>query len=95
MGTIERREAGPVQSTHGVSNQRYDGCVAVAPAKPSKLLRLPVVEERTGLKKTTIYSGMAAKTFPAPVRLSSRAVAWREDEIDGWIAERVKKGEAA
>ena len=59
-----------------------------APTRPARLLRLSDVEARIGLKKSTIYAGMAAKTFPAPVRLGNRCVAWHEAEIDGWIASR-------
>jgi prophage regulatory protein len=62
------------------------------PAKPGKLQRLPTVEERTGLKKSSIYAGVKAGTFPAAVRLSARAVAWRETDIDRWITERIKAG---
>lgn len=66
-----------------------------APAKtPERLLRLPVVEQLTGLKKSTIYAGLNAKprTFPAPVRLSARAVAWKESEIQTWIGNRTAAG---
>lgn len=79
----------PVQTTHGASPALHDGGVTVTPAKPGKLLRLPAVEERTGLKKSTIYAGVKAKTFPAPVRLSARAVAFREEDIDRWISGRI------
>ena len=58
------------------------------PAKPGNLQRLPTVEDRTGFKKSSIYAGVKAGTFPAPVRLSARAVAWREADIDRWINER-------
>jgi prophage regulatory protein len=58
------------------------------PAKPGNLERLPTVEVRTALKKSSIYAGVKAGTFPAPVRLSARAVAWREADIDRWINER-------
>lgn len=85
----------PVQAPHGVSPAPHDGEVTVTPAKPGKLLRLPAVEERTGLKKSTIYAGVKAKTFPAPVRLSARAVAFREEDIDRWISERVSAVGAA
>ena len=61
---------------------------SLAPTRPARLLRLSDVEARIGLKKSTIYAGMAAKTFPAPVRLGNRCVAWHEAEIDGWIASR-------
>lgn len=66
-----------------------------APAKtPERLLRLPAVEQLTGLKKSTIYAGLNAKprTFPAPVRLSARAVAWKESEIQTWIGNRTAAG---
>lgn len=82
----------PTETPHGATPKPYDGRVTVTPAKPGKLLRLPAVEERTGLKKSTIYAGVKAGTFPAPVRLSARAVGFREDEIDRWVSERVKTG---
>lgn len=60
------------------------------PRKPEKLLRLPEVEILTGLKKSSIYAGMKASppTFPHCVRLSVRAVAWRESDIAAWQHER-------
>jgi prophage regulatory protein len=82
----------PVQTVHGAPLAAFDGRVTVAPAKPGKLQRLPIVEERTGLKKSSVYAGMKDGTFPLPVRLSARAVAWREEDVDRWINERVKKG---
>ena len=78
----------PVQPTHGTTPAPFDGRVNVLPAKPGKLQRLPTVEERTGFRKSSIYAGVKAGTFPAPVRLSARAVAWREADIDRWINER-------
>ena len=82
----------PVQTAHGASPMPYDGRVNVTPAKPGKLQRLHSVEERTGFKKSSVYAGVKAGTFPAPVRLSARAVAWREEDIDRWINERVSVG---
>jgi|GEM_PF-1308233 len=52
--------------------------------KPEKYLRLPDVESLSALKKSSIYSGMRAGTFPACIRLSARAVAWRESDIAQW-----------
>ena len=80
------------QSPHGVTPQPHDGRDSVTPAKPSKLLRLPIVEERTGLKKSTLYAQVKAGNLPAPVRLSARAVAWREEDIERWISGRVATG---
>lgn len=64
----------------------------LSPKRPGKLLRLPAVEERTGFKKSSIYAGLKTCTFPAPYRLSARAVGWREEDLDKWVSERVKVG---
>ena len=85
----------PVQITQGLSLEPFDGRVNLTPAKPGKLQRLPLVEERTGFKKSSIYAGMKAGTFPAHVRISARAVAWREEDIDRWINERTTTGRGA
>lgn len=63
-------------------------------AKPEKLLRLPEVESLTGLKKSSIYAGMKAGTFPHCIRLSVRAVAWPESRIATWQAQRQQAGAA-
>ncbi|WP_157199282.1 phage/plasmid primase, P4 family [Methylomonas koyamae] len=42
-----------------------------------KLLRLPEVLETTALPKSTLYARIKAGTFPKPVKLSARSVAWR------------------
>jgi prophage regulatory protein len=62
--------------------------------KPEKLLRLPEVESLTGLRKSSIYAGMKASppTFPYCIRLSTRAVAWRESDIATWQAQRQPAG---
>lgn len=62
--------------------------------RPEKLLRLPDVESLTGLKKSSIYAGMKASppTFPCCIRLSTRAVAWRESDIATWQAQRQQAG---
>ncbi len=51
---------------------------------PRVLLRLPAVKQRTGMSRTTIYRLMKSGEFPAPVRLSDRAVGWRSDELAEW-----------
>jgi prophage regulatory protein len=88
-------ETQPEQTTHGATPKPNDGRVTVPPTRPEKLLRLDAVEGRTGLKKSSVYAGMKARTFPAAVRLSARAVAWRESDIDRWIADRLTTRGAA
>ena len=62
------------------------------PQTGERLLRLPDVEARTGLKKSAIYAGMKASppTFPPCIKLGPRAAAWSSSSIDAWIAERVR-----
>lgn len=61
---------------------------------PERLYRLPVVLNRVGLARATIYGKIAAGQFPAPVKLGERAVAWRESDIDAWIAACTPAGRA-
>lgn len=55
----------------------YDGKV--------KLIRLPDVQLLTGMARSTIYERMAQGTFPRPLKLSIRHVAWKEQNIVNWI----------
>lgn len=54
-----------------------------------RMLRRKEVEAITGRSRSAIYEGMAAGTFPKPVKIGARAVAWPESVIRAWIAERV------
>ena len=53
------------------------------------------VTELVQLSKPTIYKLMNQGRFPRPVKLSAQRVAWLREEIDDWIAERVKERDAA
>lgn len=57
------------------------------------LLRLPVVMERTGKSRSTIYAQIKDKTFPAPVKIGKRAVAWSSRVIDEYIEDKLKAAE--
>jgi prophage regulatory protein len=52
----------------------------------NRLVRLPEVKDRTGLSRTSIYRKMDAGEFPSAIKLSKNAVAWRETELERWIA---------
>ncbi|MCY3887044.1 MAG: AlpA family transcriptional regulator [Chloroflexi bacterium] len=54
----------------------------------NRLLRRPEVEARTGLARSTLYRMMDEGMFPRPVRIGRRAVAWSEEAIERWIAQR-------
>jgi predicted DNA-binding transcriptional regulator AlpA len=58
-------------------------------------LRLPEVKAVTGLSKTSLYALIKERSFPAPVRLGPRAVAWVRSEVRQWALERVHASRSA
>jgi prophage regulatory protein len=58
-------------------------------------IRLPEVKAITGLSKTSLYALIKEKSFPAPVHLGPRAVAWVKSEIRQWAVERVRASRSA
>lgn len=61
---------------------------------PTRMLRLRIVRELTGLGRDSIYRLARAGRFPPPRRIGDRASAWREDEIRAWIDTRPLAAEA-
>ena len=55
------------------------------------ILRLPEVIRRAGPGRSSIYRGVAAGTFPAPVAIGLRSIGWRESDIEAWIESRAPK----
>ena len=58
-------------------------------------LRLPQVKSITGLSKSSLYALIRANSFPAPVQLGPRTVAWVRSEIKQWAAERIEESRTA
>ena len=60
-----------------------------------RLLRREEVENRVGLKRSSIYREMRAGRFPLPLKIGPRAVRWPSSEIEAWLASRPRAtGEA-
>lgn len=57
------------------------------------LMRLPSVKNQTGLSKSEIYRRMNLGTFPKPLKLGERVVAWPAVSIDAWIRSLMPQGE--
>ena len=59
---------------------------AAASPKPdsSPFLRMWAVTRMTGLHRSTIYRLVAQDTFPSPIRLANRAIAWRRIDLERW-----------
>ncbi|MBY8335614.1 MULTISPECIES: helix-turn-helix transcriptional regulator [Sphingomonadales] len=54
-------------------------------AAPDRLIRLPEVMARVGLRRTAIYQRMREGRFPQSRSLGPRCTVWLEAEIDRWI----------
>lgn len=54
----------------------------------SRLVRLPECLRLTGLGRTAFLDRVKRGEIAAPVRLTERAVAWREDDLAAWIDSR-------
>jgi prophage regulatory protein len=54
------------------------------------LLRAQAVMALTGLNsKSSLYAAIAKGTFPKPIKLGVRSVAWPSDVVENWIAGRI------
>jgi prophage regulatory protein len=51
-------------------------------------LRQPQVLACIPISKSTLWRRVQARTFPAPVKLSSRVTVWRVEDVRRWIAEQ-------
>ena len=57
-----------------------------------QIYRIKTVCDITGLPKSTVYATMLSGEFPRPIKLGRRAVGWKSEELQSWIA---KQSEAA
>lgn len=52
------------------------------------LLSVRAVSTLTSLSVATLYRKVAAKTFPAPVRIGTRCTRFRAAEVHAWIEQQ-------
>ena len=57
--------------------------------QPSDLIRLKEVMAMTGVSRSFIYNHRKEGTFPEPIYLSERSVAWVRSSIDKWIEDKI------
>jgi prophage regulatory protein len=58
-------------------------------AQPDTLLLASKVMELAGISRSEVYRLLRLGTFPPPVRLGVRRVAWRRSDVQRWMAERL------
>ena len=62
----------------------------------SKLLKIPEVLERVRMSRSSLYRLMRLGRFPEPVRVGLKAVRFKSEEIDQYLADRPRaQGESA
>ena len=54
----------------------------------NRILRLPEVQARTGLSRSTIYLWIQRGTFPKQLKIGARSSGWLELTIDRWIQQQ-------
>ena len=54
-----------------------------------QFLRLPDVIKMVGKSRTAIYRDIQGGTFPAPIRIGARAVAWNSVDVENWQQARI------
>jgi prophage regulatory protein len=57
-----------------------------------RLLRKDELRKVTGLSWRTLCRMVDAGDFPRPYRLGIRSIAWKESEVDRWVASRPVSG---
>lgn len=72
------------------ANSKAQGSAAAAAiepdiASPPRLLRLPEVMARVGLRRSAIYQRMSEGRFPKSRSLGPKCSVWVEAEINAWI----------
>lgn len=74
------------------SNSEADAAALAALAKSggNRLLRLPEVIARVGLKRSAIYQRMSDGRFPKSRSLGPKCAVWVEREIEEWIEQVVR-----
>ena len=56
---------------------------------PGRLIRLPEVMSRVGLKRSSIYQRMSEGRFPKSRSLGPKCAVWVEAEIEAWVSDVV------
>lgn len=56
----------------------------------TSFLRRRQVEARTGLPRSTIYDRMKKGSFPKPINLGKRTVAWVDADVEAWMELQMK-----
>ena len=84
--TFDTSSTIPVSSvTHPVTTAHFsEPSIAVS----ERFLRLPAVISMVGIPRSTLYEKVASGSFPEPVRIGGRCIAWRLSSVTSWMNTR-------
>ncbi len=57
----------------------------------ARIIRLPEVLEKIGLKKSAVYNMIKVGDFPAQIKLGKHASGWLEADVQNWILKKSGK----
>jgi prophage regulatory protein len=57
-----------------------------------QIARLPEVEILVGYKRSAIYERVKNHTFPAPIKLGPKRIAWLLSDVQSWLEDRISEG---
>lgn len=77
--------------THHIPTPTKQSVLAHGDNPPIRFIKRQAVEDITGLSCTEIYRRIAADNFPKQVSLGPKCVVWVEDEIYGWMSDRISE----
>lgn len=73
-------------TTNPTAAEKCPPASAIEPASaPPRLLRLPEVMDRVGLRRSAIYQRMSEGRFPKSRSLGPKCSVWVEAEINEWV----------
>ncbi len=55
----------------------------------TRILTLPEVLEATRISRSALYRMIESNEFPRPLKLGERRNGWTDQQIEGWIADRL------
>ena len=58
---------------------------------PEQLYRSRELTELLGISRSTLYNWTLSGHFPKPIKLGSRAIAWSESDVQGWITSQQER----
>ncbi len=56
----------------------------------AQVIKLPEVLAIVKCSKAKVYSEIKKGSFPRPIKLGDRAVAWLMDDVREWLDQRIK-----